>query len=95
MDIPVIPERFPIRDLAYHGKCLDGLEQYPKNHPDVKLLAQWHVTAIAYLQYGVAHKLGGPGVELRRPNSSQPALIEPELFRSGKRKGYFNVKVKR
>ena len=66
---------YPIKTEAWHRSQL--LAEMPKGP---SLTTRWHVTALAYLQYGKAHKMDGPGVEVLRNGRVVSAEIEPELF---------------
>lgn len=70
-DIKITKRLFPIRDRDFHVQGLElsstsirqALETQDQIDAEEEVAAAWHTTAIAYLDFGRAHNLGGPGAE--------------------------------
>ena len=71
-------KKFPINDVQFHEEALRQMDDWTDDGLDV--LATWHVTAIAYLQYGAAKGLDGPGVERVIDGVVTPAVIDDNLY---------------
>lgn len=95
------PSQFPIRDLAWHREGLSIAQDVAAgDRKALRVLTNWHGTAIAYLQCGHANGLDGPAAEYRHNRRVDTVEIEPELWlvadvASGKRRGaMFGYKIK-
>jgi hypothetical protein len=73
------PRRYPIKDIQFHEEAIRETADLVLSHDEGVAIA-WHSTAIAYLQFGAAHGLLGPGVEREVDGQVVPALIEDYLL---------------
>lgn len=73
------PKRLPIKTIQFHIEGLRQREHTSCDPREITILTLWHTNAIAYLQFGARHKLGGPGAEKWVDGKPHPTAIEEYL----------------
>ena len=81
--------KWPIKDIQFHEEALRETADDVLDH-DQSVIVAWHTTAIAYLQYGQAMGLDGPGTESWEGKKAVPVRIDHTLTLAYDQSGHPN-----